>query len=116
MALRDIALAYYDAVDAGDNKRLLAMFHPDVVYRRGGYPAIKGSEALRDFYENVRIIEHGKHHIDTIVCDHGEVAVRGRFTGTARDGRALSIGWADFMTFDRGLIRERVTYFFAPGV
>jgi ketosteroid isomerase-like protein len=116
MAMRDIAFAYYDAVDDGDNERLLAMFHPDVVYRRGGYPVIKGSEALRDFYENVRIIEHGKHHVDSIICDHEEVAVRGRFTGTARDGRPLDIGWADFMTFHGGLIRERVTYFLTPGV
>ncbi|MER6948372.1 nuclear transport factor 2 family protein [Nonomuraea sp. NPDC000554] len=116
MTKRDLALAYYEAVDAGDNDRLLSMFHPRVIYRRGGYAPIEGAAELRHFYENVRIIEHGRHMVDALVCEGDEVAVRGRFAGVSRDGRTLSAEWADFLSFDRDLIRRRVTYFLAPGV
>ncbi|WP_214319388.1 nuclear transport factor 2 family protein [Nonomuraea sediminis] len=116
MTERELALAYYEAVDAADHDRLLSMFHPRVIYRRGGYPPIEGVDALRDFYENVRMIERGTHALDAIVCEADQVAVRGGFTGVSRDGRALSAEWADFLTFDHGLIRDRVTYFLAPGV
>lgn len=113
---RDIALAYYAAVDDGDVDGLLAMFHPDAVYLRGGYPPIEGARALRDFYENVRVIDHGKHTVETVVCEGDAVAVRGRFDGASREGADLAIGWADFFDFDGDLIRERTTYFLTAGV
>ncbi|NUR91255.1 MAG: SnoaL-like domain-containing protein [Nonomuraea sp.] len=116
MTERELALAYYAAVDAADTDLLLSMFHPRVIYRRGGYPPIEGADALRDFYENVRVIERGRHTVDAIVCEADRVAVRGSFAGVSRDGRELAAEWADFLTFDRSLIRDRVTYFLAPGV
>ncbi|MBW8485694.1 nuclear transport factor 2 family protein [Actinomadura parmotrematis] len=113
---REIVLAYYDAVDAGDNEALLAMFHPEAVYRRGGYPPIEGAAALRHFYENVRIIAKGEHAVDSAVWQGEHVAARGTFRGLSRDDEDLSAEWADFFTFEDGLIRHRTTYFFAPGV
>ncbi|MQY09329.1 nuclear transport factor 2 family protein [Actinomadura macrotermitis] len=113
---REIVLAYYDAVDAGDNEALLAMFHPKAVYRRGGYPPIEGADQLRHFYENVRIIAHGSHTVHSAVWQDEHVAARGSFTGVSRDDKDLSAEWADFFVFEDGLIQERTTYFFAPGV
>lgn len=113
---RDIVLAYYDAVDSGDTERLLSLFHPAAEYRRGGYPAIRGASELRHFYEEVRIIKAGKHVVHSAVAQDNEVGVRGSFTGISRDDRDLSVEWADFFTFEGGLIRYRFTYFMSPGV
>lgn len=113
---RELALSYYTAVDAGDHERLLSMFHPEAVYRRGGYPPIEGAAALRDFYENVRVIDHGRHTVDSVICEGSHAAVRGRFDGVSRDGADLAVEWADFFEFDGDLIRDRTTYFFTAGV
>lgn len=113
---RDRVLAYYRAVDSGDNEALLAMFHPDAVYHRGGYPAIEGAKALRDFYENVRIIAEGEHTLDSVIAEGNQAAVRGSFTGISKDGESLSAEWADFFLLEGGLIKERFTYFFSAGV
>lgn len=109
-------LAYYKAVDSGNNEALLAMFHPDAVYHRGGYPPIEGAKALRDFYENVRIIAEGRHRLDSVIVAEDQVAVRGSFAGISRDGQSLSAEWADFFVLEGGLIKERFTYFFSGGV
>ena len=48
------------------------------------------------------------------VVDGDEVAVQGRFAGTARDGRALELRFADFFRLDGERIAYRTTYFYAP--
>lgn len=113
---RELALAYYEAVDSGDTHRVLSMFRPDAVYRRGGYAPIEGAAELRDFYDNVRIIDSGEHTVHSVICEGSRAAVRGRFDGVSRGGEQLAVEWADFFDYDGDLIRERTTYFFTAGV
>lgn len=113
---RDIVTAYYAAVDAGDTARLLDMFHPEIEYRRGGYPPIRGHRELRVFYQEVRVIASGSHQVLSMLVESPDVAVRGTFTGLSRSGDPLTADWADFFTIDRGLIRLRDTYFMTAGV
>lgn len=113
---RDIVTAYYAAVDAGDTALLLEMFHPEIEYRRGGYPPIRGHQELRVFYEDVRMIASGRHLVRSMLVDGPDVAVRGTFTGLSHSGEHLAADWADFFTIDRDLIRLRATYFMTPGV
>lgn len=113
---RDIVTGYYAAVDAGDTASLLDMFHPEIEYRRGGYPPIRGRRELRVFYEEVRVIASGSHQVRSILVEGPDVAVRGSFTGLSHSGDHLTADWADFFTIDRGLIRLRDTYFMTAGV
>lgn len=49
--------------------------------------------------------------------DGHQVAVRGRFAGTLRDGSAASVGFADFIRYDAdGRAVERRTLFDTPAV
>lgn len=115
-SLGERVLSYYQAVDAGDLGALLRLFHPEVSYRRGGYPPIVGRDALRHFYESVRIIDTGEHVIEALYCADQDVIARGWFTGSSRTGEDLEIGWSDFFHFDGDLIAERVSYFLTSGV
>ncbi|MEU8782540.1 nuclear transport factor 2 family protein [Streptomyces sp. NPDC048637] len=108
---------YYDLVDAKNIDGLLALFSDDAVYQRPGYPAIHGREAMRAFYTGQRIIEHGHHKLFTVISEDAQVSTRGEFRGQLKDGRSISVGFADFFTVgEGGLFTHRDTYFSMPAV
>src|SRR5215469_286709 len=94
--LARLAYDYYSHVDAGRVPELLALFHDDVVYRRGRDVVVNGKEALRRFYEEERVIASGRHDLECVAVDDEWVAVRGRATGTLRSGDPFSVDFADF--------------------
>lgn len=102
---------YYDRVDAGDLEGLLALFHPEVVYERGGHPAIVGLDALARFYREQRLIREGRHELLDVIAEGERVAVRGRFAGVLRSGEPVAVRFADFHHFRDGLIWRRYSYF-----
>jgi steroid Delta-isomerase len=105
---------YYELVDAGDVDALVALFAPDIVYRRPGYPPIEGQQALRAFYEGERVIEEGRHSVTSLLSNGDEIAVEGTFAGRLRDGREVNLRFADFFSLEGRLIARRDTYFDAP--
>lgn len=122
--LRRRTMDYYGFVDSGDVPGLLDWFSHDAEYRRPGYEPMRGTEELRAFYDGDRVIDSGVHQLDALIVDptdDGHVAVRGRFTGSLKDGTDVEVGFADFIDYrveqDGGLrARLRVTYFDSPAV
>lgn len=98
---------YYELVDAGDLEGLLALFHPEVRYERGGRPPIEGIHALRRFYEGERIIREGRHQLDAVLVEGDQVAVRGVFRGVLKTGEEVTVHFTDFHHFRDGLIWRR---------
>lgn len=111
---------YYRTVDR-QPREVHHFFTGDSIYRRPGYPALDGREALRDFYENQRTIRSGKHTLETLLAVDLQVAVRGIFQGVLHDGSMVETRFADFFILrpmhDSGyLISSRWTYFDGPFV
>ena len=108
-------LSYYDCVDAGDVEGLIALFTPDSVYRRPGYAPLSGHAELRHFYEEVRVIESGRHEVAQIVVELPSVVVVGDFAGRLRDGSDSTARFCDVfeLTADHRIAR-RETFFSAP--
>ena len=107
---------YYRCIDRQDVGSALSFFASDAVYRRPGYDALVGIEAITIFYQDDRVIAEGQHRIEAVVEDGQEVAVRGTFRGSSRDGHPLATGFADFWRFSGPLVVERATYFDSPAV
>jgi steroid delta-isomerase len=108
-------IEYYHRVDAGDVPGLLALFAPDAVYRRPGYPPLVGRDALERFYREQRVIRAGCHSLAATVVQGDSVAVHGVFEGALLDGRAVKLRFADFFEFTgAGVIGVRDTFFFVP--
>lgn len=115
--LTETTRGYYRAVDAGDVEAVLAWFAEDGVYHRPGYAPMRGRAALAAFYGGERVIASGAHRVDQVVVQGSSAAVRGVFTGTLKDGSAVSIGFADFIDYDQaGRARERHSFFDVPAV
>ncbi|MDT0328086.1 nuclear transport factor 2 family protein [Nocardiopsis lambiniae] len=107
----------YARVDAGDIEGLLELFSDDVVYDRPGYPSIVGRDAFERFYRQARVIREGTHTPESVVVGADGVAVQGRFEGVLKNGRSVSLRYADFFgTAPDGRFRRRDTYFFSPMV
>ncbi|MGO0577311.1 nuclear transport factor 2 family protein [Ornithinimicrobium panacihumi] len=108
---------YYERVDAGDLQGVLDWFADDAVYRRPGYEPLRGREALADFYGGVRVIDEGTHTLEEVLVQDRQVAVRGRFDGTLKDGSTVSLGFADFIRYDEAdRAVERRSFFEVPAV
>lgn len=102
---------YYDLVDTRNLEGVLALFHPQIMYERGGQGAIHGIGELRNFFESGRLIREGRHELTTVLADGQHVAVRGQFSGTLHSGEAVTVRFADFHEFKDGLIWRRYSYF-----
>jgi ketosteroid isomerase-like protein len=110
-------LRYYELVDAQDVAGLVDLFTADAVYHRPGYPPLHGHDELRSFYTDQRVIRTGRHTVTTMVESGSQVAVTGEFSGSLRDGREVSLRFADFFVVSpEGRFSRRDTYFFAPMV
>jgi ketosteroid isomerase-like protein len=112
-ALASTIRHYYHTVDTAGHEAVVALFHPDAVYRRPGYPPLEGRDALLAFYGGVRVIASGRHELQELLVDApaGRAAVAGRFLGHLKDGTAVTVGFADFFHVRDGLITDRTTYF-----
>lgn len=111
--LAELARTYYDTVDTVPAD-VPPLFASDAVYKRPGYPAFEGAEALVAFYTGERVIASGKHGITHLIPDEASrtVFVEGVLTGRLKDGTEVRAPFADVLEFDdAGLIRRRQTYF-----
>lgn len=110
-----MAHEFYRRVDAGDIDGLVAMFTEDAEYHRPGYPPVLGQSGMDHFYRYERVIAGGAHTLDGIAVTGAEVAVRGSFAGTKRDGSVARHRFAEFFTLDAdGRFARRETFFSAP--
>lgn len=106
---------YYSRVDAHRDD-VFDLFHPEVTYKRPGYPLLQGLEELRTFYRDQRVISSGRHEVVSVfVGAEGKVAVEGRFEGRLKDGTRVDLPFSDFFDLDLDhqphLIVARRTYF-----
>lgn len=107
--------AYYRLVDEDDVPGLIALFAEDAVYRRPGYKPMHGHTDLKAFYTEDRVIARGTHTLTTTMADGNRIAVNGDFQGVLKDGREVSLAFADFFVLDHErLFARRDTYFFSP--
>jgi steroid delta-isomerase len=108
---------YYETVDRGDVRSLLWLFDPEALYRRPGYPDLRGRPDLERFYREQRVISSGRHTIERLLIDRLSAAVYGRFHGLLRSGEDIELRFADFFELsEAGMITHRDTFFFAPMV
>lgn len=106
---------YYRLVDADDVPGIVALFAEDAVYRRPGYEPMRGHADLRSFYGQERVIADGTHTLTTVVTDGRRVAVHGVFDGVLKNGRQVTVEFADFFELnEHQQFARRDTYFFAP--
>jgi ketosteroid isomerase-like protein len=112
--LSTVVTGYYRSIDDGNLESALACFAPHAVYRRPGYDAFIGFDAIIAFYRLDRVIAAGRHVLESIVEVEDTVAVRGSFRGTSRAGSPVALRFADFWRFTDGGVIERNTYFDAP--
>jgi steroid Delta-isomerase len=106
---------YYAYVDAGDVDALVSLFQPDAVYRRPGYPAMRGRAEMAAFYRVGRKFRSGSHTFTAILDAGTRVAVHGEFHGELHDGTETDLRFADFFEVgEDGLFSRRDTYYFAP--
>ena len=112
----DVILRLFETVDARRWDVLGEVFHPDVVYERPGYEPLRGFEAVKDFYQNRRVIARGRHIIEGMAIEKECGACWGRFEGAKKDDTPIDERWADVYTFADGKIRTRRSHFFRPAV
>jgi steroid delta-isomerase len=114
-AVAQQVLRYYERVDAGDIPGILSLFAANATYARPGYSECAGRDQIEHFYREERIIGAGTHTIDSVVSSGCEVAVRGQFNGLLRDGRHVTLRFADFFVLTPEMtFAHRETFFFAP--
>lgn len=107
---------YYALVDEGDLEQMLALFADDCVYERPGMEPLRGKDQLEAFYRDQRVIESGGHTLHMLMVDDNTVAVEGTFDGTLRDGRDVSVRFADVFELGDGLVTNRRSYFFVAAI
>ncbi|ONI76417.1 ketosteroid isomerase [Actinosynnema sp. ALI-1.44] len=106
---------YYELVDLADFDSLVRLFAPDAVYHRPGFDPIVGHDGLTRFFTAQRQIREGAHVVESIVDAGDQVAVRGVFAGTLKNGTEVTARFADFFKFAAdGRFERRYTYFYAP--
>lgn len=106
---------YYDLVDANAVADMVALFQPEAIYSRPGYPDMAGHADITRFYAHQRKFRSGTHTLAAVLHDAGRVAVHGSFRGELRDGTAMQLRFADFFEIGGdGRFSRRDTYYFAP--
>jgi len=108
------ALAYYDAIDAGDYEALADLLAPEAVHDRPDR-TIEGRETLVAFMREGRPNGNTSHEVTAVLTasddggdrDADAVAVEGRLFDT--DGDPV-FGFVDVFSFDEGRIAEIRTY------
>jgi ketosteroid isomerase-like protein len=108
----EIIRSYYTNIDSKDIPAALACFASTAVYRRPGYDELIGLAAIENFYRHTRDLGEGGHLIESVVGSEQEIAVRGRFEGSFRDGTPLQARFADFWLFSGEKVVERISYLF----
>ncbi len=110
------ALAYYDAVDAGDYAALADLLAPEAVHERPDR-RIEGREALVTFMRDGRPNRDTSHEVATVLTASGDGGDRGRDSGSvAVEGRLFDaegdpmFGFVDVFSFEAGRIAEIRTY------
>ncbi|MCL4250978.1 MAG: nuclear transport factor 2 family protein [Anaerolineae bacterium] len=107
---------YFRIVDARRFDELVHVFHREIEYERPGYDKLVGVEAVIDFYKNTREIAAGHHELHGTLVRGQTAACWGRFEGSKKDGTRIDERFADIMTFERGKMRTRITFFHRPAI
>ena len=109
------AIRHFDMIDAGDPEAMVMLFESDAVYLRPGYQPLVGRAEILRFYTALRPIREGRHTLETVIASHGQVAVRGGFSGRLKNGQPIDLRFSDFFVVSAtGRFSLRETFFFAP--
>jgi len=113
------ALAYYDAIDAGDYEALADLLAPEAVHDRPDR-TIEGRETLVAFMREGRPNRNTTHEVTAVLTASGDGGDRGRgdrdADAVAVEGRLYDaggdpmFGFVDVFSFEDGRIAEIRTY------
>lgn len=104
----------FSIIDAQRWDRLGEVLAVDAVYRRPGFPEMRGLARIDRFYRGERVIASGTHTIDSLLCHGAAAACWGHLDGTLVDGRSVLLEFADVYGMNGDRILTRTSYFFAP--
>ena len=109
----DHVLLSYGLLERGDADGFASLFEPDAVLAQPGLPLVRGRSAVQRTAEPLTATRIGTHALRRVFAADHQVAVTGRFTGEMYDSH-LDVAFSDIFTIsERGLVRSRITYFFA---
>src|SRR5690349_1559517 len=111
-----IVAELFSCIDGRNWDGLSECFEDRVVYERPGYEPLIGKRAVLDFYLHTRVVACGRHRVEGVIKEGDYIACWGSFSGTAKDGRALDIRFADIYRTEGGRISLRRTYFDSPAI
>lgn len=106
MDARDLARAYYRAIDDGDYDALADILAPGFVHERPDR-TIEGRETFARFMREDRPMTDTTHEVDAIYTGPGGVAVQGRLL---RADGTESFAFVDAFAVDDGALARLRTY------
>ena len=106
----------FGCIDGRDWAGLSDLLHEEAIYERPGYEPFVGKPAILDFYLTKRIISLGQHRVEKVLSDGSNIACWGSFSGVAKNGRNLSMRFADVYRLKEGRIDLRRTFFDSPAI
>ena len=102
----------FRAIDRGEFQALEQVFHPAIVYERGGYAPFTGLEAVMKFYRTERVLASGEHRLESIVVEGNQGACWGRFVGKKKSGEDVDLLFSDVYRFESGRVIFRRSHFY----
>ena len=102
----------FRAIDAADFDALEQVFHPGVVYVRGGYAPFTGLDTVMNFYRMGRVLASGEHRLENIIVEGDHGACWGRFVGKKKSGEDVDLLFSDIYRFNSGKVFFRRSYFY----
>lgn len=116
MLEKKIIEALFATIDAGQFDQLDRYFDPSAIYERPGYVPYVGYGEILRFYQHIRAIDKGAHHLEDMVFDGNVMMSNGSFSGVKKDGDEVEIKFSESYRFKDSRIVHRRTYFFQAAV
>jgi hypothetical protein len=88
------------------------VFHPEVVYERGGYAPFTGLDTVMNFYRTGRVLASGEHRLENIIIKGDQGASWGRFVGKKKSGEDVDLLFSEIYRFDSGNVVFRRSYIY----
>jgi ketosteroid isomerase-like protein len=105
----------FSCIDGGDWAWHSDFLHDEAIYGRPGYEPFVGKPAIVDFCLTKRIVSLGQYCVEKVLSEGANITCSGSFSGVAKDGRNLSMRFADVHRIRDG-IDLRWTFFDSPVV
>jgi len=116
MSHAEIIVRMFAAIDNRRWDALAEFFGADAIYERPGYAPLRSLDDILMFYQRDRIIKHGTHRIERVVCDDEAACCWGSFEGKSKSDERLHEQFADVYRITKGKIVYRQTFFYRAAI